>query len=373
MVANVEALWMLEGGLTAEPISSATPRSRVAALEAEVRTLRQRLAELETSAGHSDARFRETFERAAAGVAHVSLTGRFLTVNRRLCEMLGYSEPELLRFSFQEITHPDDLGPDLELLGRLTRGEIERFQMEKRYLRPSGEIVWADLTVAMECDEDGRPRNYISVITDIGPRKQNEERVAFLLGELAHRSKNLLTVIQSAVHQIGSDAGSVREFQQAVDDRIHGIAASQDLLVRHDTSGAPVAELVASQLSAFVRPGDPRLRLEGPHVPLGAAATHSLGLALYELATNACKYGALSSEGGEVAVEWQVVTGGEERFRMAWTERRGPPVAPPSRQGFGRRVIEQMVGASLGGEVDLRFEPEGLTWRLDAPMPHLQR
>jgi PAS domain S-box-containing protein len=363
----------VEGVLTAEPISSSTPRSRIAALKAEVRALRQRLAEVETSANRHDSRFRETVERAAAGVAHVSLTGHFLMVNRRLCEMLGYSEPELLKCSFQEITHPDDLGPDLELLGRLTRGEIERFQMEKRYLRPSGEVVWADLTVAMERDEQGQPRNYISVITDIGAHKQNEERLAFLLGELAHRSKNLLTVIQSAVHQIGSDAVSVREFQQAVDDRIHGIAASQDLLVRHEKNGAPVAELVASQLAAFVRPSDPRLRLEGPHLHLGAAATHSLGLALYELATNACKYGALSSENGQVTVEWQVVDGDGERFRMAWTERGGPPVSPPSRHGFGRRVIEQMVGASLGGEVDLCFEPEGLAWRLDAPMPHLQR
>lgn len=369
----VEALRIVEGGLTADPISSVPPRSRVATLKAEVRALRQRLTELEASVRRNDSRFRETIERAAAGVAHVSLTGHFLMVNRRLCEMLGYSETELLTYSFQEITHPDDLAPDLELLDRLTRGEIERFQMEKRYLRPSGEIVWADLTVAMERDEEGRPRNYISVITDIGAHKQNEERLAFLLGELAHRSKNLLTVIQSAVHQIGADAASVREFQQAVDDRIHGIAASQDLLVRHEKRGAPVAELVASQLSAFVRPADPRLRMEGPHLHLGAAATHSLGLALYELATNACKYGALSSECGQVSVEWQVVTGDEARFRMAWTERCGPPVAQPSRRGFGRRVIEQMVGASLGGHVDLRFEPEGLVWRLDAPMPHLER
>jgi len=359
--------------LSGLPVSQAALEARVLELEAEVRNLRSRLADSLRPHDAGDARFRETFERAAVGVAHVGLDGRFLTVNRRLCEILGYSEVELLNRTFQEITHPEDLAPDLALLSRLMNGELDRFEMEKRYLRPTGEIVWADLTVSLARDEAGQPRNFISVISDIGVRKQNEERLRFLMGELAHRSKNLLAVVQSAVRRIGAEARTVGEFQAAVDDRIVGIAASQDLILKHDHASVPVAELVVGQLSTFVRHPDPRLSVDGPDLELGVAATHSLGLALHELATNACKYGALSSGEGRLEVEWRTVGDEAGRFLMFWTERGGPPVTAPSRKGFGRRVIEEMIAQSLGGQVDLCFEPEGLTWRLEAPLRNLLR
>ncbi|HEX5263103.1 MAG TPA: PAS domain-containing protein, partial [Phenylobacterium sp.] len=281
---------------------------------------------------HTEARYRRTFEHAAVGVAHVSPSGRFLAVNPRLCEILGYPEEELLAITFQEITHPDDLEPDLELARALLAGEIDRFEMEKRYLKPSGEIVWADLTASLQRDADGTPLNYISVINDIGGRKQAEERLNFLFGELAHRSKNLLTVILSAVRQIGQSAASVEDFQAGISDRVVGLAAAQDLLTRHDYAGAPVSDLVVGQLSAFVTAADRRVKLSGPPITLRAAATHSLGLALHELATNACKPGALSRSQGEVSVVWSLLESRAEplRFQMTWTERGGPLVMPPT-------------------------------------------
>jgi PAS domain S-box-containing protein len=290
-------------------------------------------------------------------------------VNRRLCEILGYSEAELLTKTFQEITHPKDLEPDLALANSLLAGEIERFEMEKRYLKRTGEIIWADLTASILRDADGEPLNFISVVADIGARKQTEERLNFLLGELAHRSKNLIAVILAAVRQIGARASSVDEFQTDLIDRLLTISGAQDVLVRQDFVGAPVADLIMGQLSTFVTPADPRLKLHGPHLVLDAASTHALGLAMHELATNACKHGALSSAEGEVVVTWDAIgpDGDQERFIMSWTERGGPRVEPPGRRGFGRRVIEQMLASSLGGEVELSFEPEGLVWRLDAP------
>jgi PAS domain S-box-containing protein len=356
--------------LSAEPFSTVDLRARIAVLEAEIRGLKAALAgEPPQAAAVDDRRFRETFQRAAAGVAHVGLTGAFLMVNPSLCEILGYAEDELLGRTFQELTHPDDLQPNLELFERLMAGEIDRYQMEKRYLRPTGEVVWADLTVSLERDQSGAPRNFISVVTDISTRKQHEERLNFLMGELAHRSKNLLAVLQSAVRQIGAEARSVTEFRDAVDARITAIAASHDSLARRAYSGAPLAEIIRAQLSAFVRV-DPRVQLHGPDVELGAAAAQSLGLALHELATNACKYGALSSQEGRLTIEWAVTPG--ERLRVVWTERGGPPVEPPTRRGFGRRVIEQMVSAALSAQVELRFDPEGLVWTLEAPLTALR-
>ena len=96
---------------------------------------------------------------------------------------------------------------------------------------------------------------------------------------------------------------------------------------------------------------------------------HSITLALHELATNAAKYGALSVPDGRVAVGWQLADAGPDgrRFRMSWREHSGPPVSAPDRKGFGHVVIADMVGNALRGNVDLRFEPDGLRWMLDAP------
>lgn len=361
----------VEGRLSVDQAVEAVLRARLVEMEAEVRNLRWILGEPAAAPRGADATFRETFEKAAVGVAHVDLNGRFIAVNRRLCEIVGYSEPELLRRSFQQITHPEDLEPDLARVDALVRGETDRFEMDKRYLRSTGEIVWVNLSVSLVRDAKGRPRNFISVITDIGAHKQSEERLRFLMGELTHRSKNLLAVLQSAVRRIGSEARTVEEFQAAVDDRIAGIAASQDLILRHEHESVPLGELVQSQLNGFVQTGDPRVSVDGAVLDLGPSATHSLGLALHELGTNACKYGALSSASGRLTVEWRGVGGADGRFLMVWTERGGPTVRLPERRGFGRRVIEQMIAQSLGGQVDLRFEPEGLVWRLDAPLRSL--
>jgi two-component sensor histidine kinase len=179
--------------------------------------------------------------------------------------------------------------------------------------------------------------------------------------------------VQSAVRRAAAEASTVEEFHDAVDERIVGIAAAQDLILKHENESVPLTELVARQLATFVRSTDKRVAAEGPPLELGPAATHSLSLALHELATNACKYGALSRAEGRLAIEWRAIGGDDGRFLMFWTERGGPRVEPPKRKGFGRRVVEQMVAQSLGGDVDLRFEPEGLVWRLEAPLKSLGR
>ena len=310
-----------------------------------------------------------TFEHAAVGVAHVATDGRFLMVNPRLCEFLGYSEAELLEMDFQQITHPKDLEPDIALVASLLAGEVDRYQVEKRYIKASGEIAWADLSVALLRDEDGEPLNFVSVITDIGQRKQTEGRLNFMLAELAHRSRNTLAVVLSAVRRIGVYADSVDGFERAVVERILEISAAEQSLARNEIAGASIAQLIQSQLSIFLAPGDPRLMLEGPPLRLGAAATHTLGLALHELATNACKHGALSTALGRVTLAWSLIgpPDAPTGFIMSWTERGGPAVEPPTRHGFGRRVVEHIVTSSLGGEVEMHFAPEGVTWRLEAP------
>jgi two-component system cell cycle sensor histidine kinase/response regulator CckA len=159
----------------------------------------------------SEERFRATFEQAAVGISHVGTDGRFLRVNRRLCEKLGYTREELLARTFQEITHPADLEADLENVRRMLAGEIPAYSMEKRYIRKDGTVAWIALTVSLARDAEGRPKYFISVIEDIEPRRRAEEQetrlrnqleqaqkmesVGQLAGGIAHDFNNLLTVI----------------------------------------------------------------------------------------------------------------------------------------------------------------------------------
>ncbi|TDB37982.1 MAG: PAS domain S-box protein [Actinobacteria bacterium] len=139
------------------------------ALTEGVRRIRGAQAVLE-----QEVEFRGTFEQAAVGIAHVSTEGRFLRVNGRLAAMLGYTPEELMALDFQTITHPDDLGADLELVDKVLSGEIEHYSLEKRYLRKDGSILWINLTVGL-VREDSTPRFFVSVIEDISERKSTQQ------------------------------------------------------------------------------------------------------------------------------------------------------------------------------------------------------
>ncbi len=124
----------------------------------------------------SEERFRATFEQAAVGIAHVSPEGRFLRVNRKICDIVGYPLDEMLALTFQDITHPDDVESDLDQVQRLLRGEADSYSKEKRYLRSDGTTVWANLNVTLVRDGAGAPRWFVSVVVDISRRKHEEEQ-----------------------------------------------------------------------------------------------------------------------------------------------------------------------------------------------------
>jgi PAS domain S-box-containing protein len=136
---------------------------------------------IEESLRESEERFRATFEHAAVGAAQVGTEGRWLRVNRRLCEIVGYGREELLEMTFQDITHPDDLDEDLALVRRLLEGELQTYTMEKRYLRKVGSEVWVNLTVSLVRDSSGEPAYFIAVVEDISERKKTEEERDLLL------------------------------------------------------------------------------------------------------------------------------------------------------------------------------------------------
>jgi two-component sensor histidine kinase len=202
----------------------------------------------------------------------------------------------------------------------------------------------------------------LAVVRDITESKRAEAHLQLLMREVNHRAKNILSVVQAIAHQ--TVASSLEEFISRFSERIQSLSASHSLLMRSAWKNVPLDELVRSQLAHFGDLLENRIVLSGPDLRITAPTAHTVGLALHELATNAGKYGALSTAAGHVDIRWQV---GGDVFNMSWTEREGPPVTPPERHGFGTLVIDSLVKQSLGGEVQLDFAPEGLTWRVTCP------
>ena len=297
------------------------------------------------------------------GIAYVSISGAILDANSRFCELVGHSRETLASMRFHDLTYEHDLATNLALLDDLIEGKIPGYRLEKRYIRSNGELLWADLTVSAIRDETGRPTKLISVVQDITRQKATEERLNFLLGEVSHRTKNMTAVLQAVVNQCSLHTETKEALRSAVLERLAGIAASQDALTSGGHQSASMRELIGLQLSAFLPVGDPRIVLDGPDVMLLPGAARSIGMALHELGTNACKYGALSSPSGRVNIAWERDAA---VFTMTWREEGGPDVRAPERSGFGRLVIEKMVAASMAGEVTLRFEPDGVVWSLKA-------
>jgi PAS domain S-box-containing protein len=211
------------------------------------------------------------------------------------------------------------------------------------------------LTEALH-DDKGDVIGTTSVAVEITERKEAENQLRLLLRELTHRSKNLLAVIQAIARQTAARTKTIDDFLDRFGARLVAIGCSQDLLVADNWHGASLRTLVEQQLN-IDRSGS-QIVIDGEDVMLKPEAVQNLGLALHELATNAQKYGALSSGRGSVRVHWQFCE--SDQLKLTWEERGGPPVSTPERSGFGRAMIESVVGKALEGEVKLSFPAKGV-------------
>jgi two-component sensor histidine kinase len=185
------------------------------------------------------------------------------------------------------------------------------------------------------------------------------ERHELLARELHHRSKNLLAVIQS----IGSASLPGGEERDAFFGRLHALAEAQDLLMRGNELGASMKEVVAQALASF----GSRVEIEGADVFLNAQAAQGFALIMHELATNAAKYGALSTQMGTVSVRWSMEGNpGSPTVAFQWQERGGPPVIPPTQKGFGTLLLEHAVAHDHPPRFE--YAPEGFTYELRAAL-----
>jgi PAS domain S-box-containing protein len=201
--------------------------------------------------------------------------------------MLGY-EPQSFVPDYNawaRRVHPDDLPKLAAEAQRMLEHPREAFG-EYRAFGQNHELRWLEARGRFECDRDGRPKRYYGVLMDITERKRAEERDRILTAEVNHRAKNLLAVVQAVALQTTSE-DDPKEFAQNFNDRLAGLAASQDLLVQSHWQGVDTAELVRFQLSHFAGLIGQRILVNGPPAQLKASAAQTLGMAIHELATNA--------------------------------------------------------------------------------------
>jgi PAS domain S-box-containing protein len=310
----------------------------------------------------SEVRFRATFENAAVGIVHTTPDGRIIRFNEALSRILGWPADELITKTVRDVTHPDDLPREFAQRQQLMDGKADSAVIEKRNLRKDGTIVWVRKTRSCVRKSDGSVDYFVAVVEDISARKRAEEQVQLLMREANHRVKNLLGLVQVIARQTA--APSHEDFITRFTERVQALAANQDLLGQKPQRGADLENLVGAQLAHFADLIGSRIEVLGPNLHLNAAAAQAIGLTLHELATNAGKYGALSTDAGRVEVSWQSEG---DVFTMSWTERDVPPVQPPKRRGFGSTVIDSMAKLATDGDVQLDYAPSGLVWRLRCP------
>ncbi len=214
---------------------------------------------------------------------------------------------------------------------------------------------------------DGRVARILSVSRDHTELEKAREQQRLVNGELAHRIKNTMSVVQAIVYQtLGkvADKASMKVFEE----RLGALSRSHDLLTNRSWSTAQIGDLTRAALATF---GESRFEFAGPDVAVGSRATLSLSLMLHELATNAVKHGALSVPEGKVHLNWAVRRDGEaEVLDLNWAERGGPPAVEPTREGFGSRVIR--MGLTGSGGVDVEYGTQGLTVRANATLHQVQ-
>jgi PAS domain S-box-containing protein len=212
---------------------------------------------------------------------------------------------------------------------------------------------------------------WIGTHIDISEQRRREEHIRFIIDELSHRTKNLLAVVMAVANQTAQYAGDVRQYQMRFSERLQALAHCHDLLVKDSWHGASFHDLVSAQMRPFGETNAGRINATGPAVVLKPDAVQHLGLALHELATNASKHGALSGPRGEVLIRWQHDET-DDKVRIYWCEKGGPPVMPPQRRGFGHVVIEQIVPRALNGSGILDFSPAGVNWTFEF-LQHINR
>ena len=320
----------------------------------------------------SDALLAEIVASSDDAIASKSLEGIVTSWNRAAERLFGYAAAEMIGRPIALLAAPGREDEMPAILARIRRGErVDHLETVRR--RKDGSLVEIALTVSPVRNRRGRIVGASKIARDISARKAIEERQRLLLGELQHRIKNLLALVQALARQTKAEGRSSEAYRDAFLGRLGTLVRAHELAF-DAAATADLGELVAGTLAPYRTTDQARLEVQdGPSVVLARELITPLCLILHELATNAVKHGALSAPTGRVRVSWrddqeESVRGGGRRLRLRWEEWGGPKTQPPSGQGFGTRLVEIATTHELHGQAELIFAPDGLQAEIAFPI-----
>jgi len=307
------------------------------------------------------------------GVIATDPSGSVLLLNKVAEELTGWSAAQARGRPIWEVFRVVDESTrksvDDPALKALRERTVTRLESGAMLLTRNDKELPVEHSGAPIIGYDGTLAGAVLVFRDVTERRRTAQRQTMLVGELNHRVKNALAIVQSLVQASLRQASnqSAQVMAQTLAERLQALHRAHDLLLESQWSGASLTAMVDRELEPYRREGGPMITVKGPDVLLPPQCTSILAMTLHELATNAVKYGALSLNTGELYVSWKTARGG--KLFLTWEERGAPP-APKKRgrTGFGSQLIDKGIRHNLGGETNMEFRPTGLYAELSVPL-----
>ena len=333
-------LQLLDDGTVIEVNRDTTDRRQI---EDERRQTEQQLSFLAAIVQSSD-----------DAIASKNLDGIITSWNKGAERVFGYTAEEAIGQPITIVIPQDRQDEERTILTRIRRGEhIDHLETVRQ--RKNGSLVVVSLTISPVKNAEGKIVGASKTARDITEQKRTGDQIATLAREAEHRSKNLLAIVQAMVNL--SQADAVADLKKAIEGRIQALANVHSLFVASRWIGAELSTIAQQELAPYSATGEKRVRTDGPQVLLAPDIAQAVAITLHELATNAVKYGALSTTNGHIDLKWSHEANG--RLNLRWIETGGPTVLAPTRRGFGGRIIEQMI-AQLKGDTRFDWRAEGL-------------
>ena len=355
-------------------------RRRPSALELRlVETLSQTAAlalarnEHETAVARQRLTLDLAMEAAEMGAWRYTVADNICMYDERATRLYGLSDGRFLHdeAGVKRMIHPGDQARMWAAVKVAVDPAGEgRYDVEYRVRQPDASWRWVSCWGLVEFEGQGLLRRPVAIAgasRDITAVKRAEERQQLLINELNHRVKNMLATVQSVAYQTMKGTDDPHVMRQVFDSRLMSLARAHDLLTHHHWSGADVAAVVDKALEPFM---SGQFDIKGDPLHLSPGQALALSMALHELATNAVKHGALSVPTGRVQIDWLI---DDNVFTFTWRESGGPLVIPPTRRGFGTRLLEQGVASDLGGLAKTFYAATGVVWEAVSPLAAEER
>ena len=333
----------------------------------------EQAAETHRTAGEMAARLAAIVESSEDAILGKSLDGIITSWNAGAQRLFGYSAAEIVGRSVMMLVPPERAEEEAQILERVGAG-LRIAPFETARLHKDGTLVEVSLAVSPVRDTSGRLVGAATIARDMSERRQAEARQKLLIREMDHRIKNLFTMVSGLVSVSARSADDPKQLATSLRHRLAALAEAHSLTLPQ-ADGAPASISLHGLLRRVLAAYDhtegaakTSLSVSGDDIALNPGAVTALALLVYELATNAVKYGALGVIGGRVTIR---TDRDGERLTFAWTETGGPPPAPPSHEGFGSVLTRATIEHQLGGVFDRKWGAGGLEVTMTLPLDRI--